>query len=437
MHDRERGFLAGFLEGEASLVVQEVNGGQSFSCAMVLKQRDDSQDAMERLLSTTGLGRLYRVPARSTSKPQIAWVIATQEHCRQLLALIESGFHGRRAAELLLWSQAVRTWTDESGERRRTTMRCLMAALAGARRFGVGAPSATPFAGRDQLVGYISGFLSAEGWIGFANGRPRSTVHLRQDDRPLLELLASATGLGHVTEHRPPRPLNPSAKWTITARADLAQLVDLLLHGGLAGRKLRELKVWRRAVDELNRPSPRREVLEAARDRLAAVRAYRPPPKAELLQLPLRDLRQESLDALKSWSHQTAGGLSCTAYMRWRCGQTGVPDRNTIVRQFGSWLAALEAADLGDRVARPPRPIGGETGRAARREQQRERVIAAVQKYRREHGRLPRAMEFFRWRYEGAVDAPTQATVYNLFPGGWSEVLANAQPLRVLSRSPV
>jgi hypothetical protein len=64
-----------------------------------------------------------------------------------------------------------------------------------------------------------------------------------------------------------------------------------------------------------------------------------------------------------------------------------------------------------------------------RRELQRQRVIAAVQTYRREHGRLPRAMEFFRWRYEKDVDAPSQGTVYRVFPGGWDEVL---DELRVL-----
>lgn len=151
------------------------------------------------------------------------------------------------------------------------------------------------------------------------------------------------------------------------------------------------------------------------------------PLKVDLLQLPGRDVRQESIDALKSRSRQTARGLSCTAYMRWRCGHTGVPHRNTIVRQFGSWQAALEAAGLGDRVARAPRRIGGEPARAVRREEQRARVIAAVSVYESEHGRLPRAMEFFRWRYEGVVDAPSQGTVYRLFPGGWAEVLDEAR----------
>jgi hypothetical protein len=422
--ERERSFLAGFLEGEASLTVREQNGGQSFSCDMTLKQRDDSQDTMEELLAMTGVGRLYHVPARSTSKPQIAWLVNTQEHCRELLALVESGFHGRRAAELRVWSQAVRAWTETSGDLRRTTMRRLMTELVAIKRFGAGESTATPFAGRTQLQGYISGFLSAEGCFGLSDARPRFSIHLRQDDKPLLELLASATGLGKVSEHHPPRPLNPSATWTIASRADLAQFAALLRQGGLSGRKLRELEVWARAVDELNRVVPRREVLEEARDRLARVRAYRPPERTDLLRLPGRDLRTESLDALKAWSRATAGKLACTDYMRWRQGRAQAPSRNTIVRQFAGWQAALEAAGVGERMARAPRRLGGEAARAARRASQRARVIEAVRAYEREHGRLPRALEFFRWRYEGAIDAPTQGTVYNLFPGGWTEVLS-------------
>ena len=40
------------------------------------------------------------------------------------------------------------------------------------------------------------------------------------------------------------------------------------------------------------------------------------------------------------------------------------------------------------------------------------------------HGSLPTAMQFFRWRLVDAPATPTQATVYRLFPGGWSAVLA-------------
>ena len=172
---------------------------------------------------------------------------------------------------------------------------------------------------------------------------------------------------------------------------------------------------------------PRREILDEARQRLVEVRTYRPPDRSELLRLPRRDLRTESLDALAAWSRETAGKLACGDYMRWRRGHPTAPTRNTIVRQFGSWSAALEAAGLGDRVARGPRRLGGEAGREARREQTRDRVIEAVRRFEREHGRWPRAMEFFRWRLEAAVDTPTQATVYHRFPGGWAEVIAAAR----------
>ena len=62
----------------------------------------------------------------------------------------------------------------------------------------------------------------------------------------------------------------------------------------------------------------------------------------------------------------------------------------------------------------------------ARREgldRQRARVAAAVRRFEAEHGRMPRAMEFFKWRLTAAPDTPTQGTVYKLFPGGWAAVL--------------
>jgi hypothetical protein len=107
------------------------------------------------------------------------------------------------------------------------------------------------------------------------------------------------------------------------------------------------------------------------------------------------------------------------------------PARNTIVREFGSWHRALAAAGLADRAATPAATVdarqrGGAERREAQREEQRTRVIAAVLRFEREHGRLPRAVEFFRWRYELGVDVPTQGPVYRLFPGGWSEVVERA-----------
>ena len=264
-----------------------------------------------------------------------------------------------------------------------------------------------------------------------SNGRPRFSIHLRQDDEPLLRLLANETRLGNVTSHRPAPPLNPSSTWTVCGRAQLAELRDLLWDVGLTGRKLRELEIWAAAVDELDRAArlhvhARRPLLERVRARLAAARAYHPAQRADLLELPRRDLRSESLAALRTWAHEQAGALSCTAYMRWRRDRPEAPVRNAVVRQFGSWHQALAAAGLGDRAARAPRPAGGRERRRRERDAQRARVVAAVRRFEREHGRLPRALEFFRWRLESSIDAPSQGTVYRLFPGGWAEVLGRA-----------
>ena len=285
-----------------------------------------------------------------------------------------------------------------------------------------------PFASRREFAGYISGFVCAEGCFGLSNGRPRFSVHLRQDDEPLLQLLAAESGLGHVTRHWTAPPLNPSATWTITRRTELVQLRDLLWSGGISGRKLAQMEIWATAVDELCQAKrvgrrPRRDVLERARARLADARVYRSPERPGLLQLPRRDVRAASLEALRDWSRDHTGALSCTAYTHWRAVRRDHPTRNTIVRQFGTWHKALAAAGLDDRIARPPRMAGGTERREARRRAQRERVLEAVRRFERERGRLPRALEFFRWRIERPVDAPTQGTVYRLFPGGWDEVL--------------
>jgi hypothetical protein len=223
----EWSFLAAFFEGEASLAITELNGGQSYSCGVTLCQRDDEQELLEWCHAVTGLGSLYRVRARATSRPQIGWMIESRDDCVELLRIIDGcGFHGRRRGELLVWREAVHEWVHGEGHARRLAMRALKSKLAAARRFGAGPPTAVPFASRRQQLGYISGFVCAEGSFSLSGGRPTFAIHLRQDDRPLLELLAGMTGLGAVYDHRPYPPLapNPSSTWNVTAHQQLARL---------------------------------------------------------------------------------------------------------------------------------------------------------------------------------------------------------------------
>jgi hypothetical protein len=429
----DQGFLAGFFEGEASFAIREQNGGQSHSCAVRVVARDDDQDLLEWLAALTGLGRLYRTPAQRTSRPQIGWTITAQDDCIALIRLLSHcGFHGRRTTELEIWSEAVRVWTGPNGSARRARLDVLKRRLHVARQYARGHATATPFSDRERpRLGYISGLVCAEGCFHFSGTRPRFSMHLRHDDRPLLELLAASTGMGRIYDHHPGPPLNPSSTWTVGARAELVRLVATLRDADLPCRKRTQLETWSIAVDELQRAHrerrrPRKPLLELSSNQLRELRTYRPSTR-EVVQFSRRDVPAECLAALKAWATAADGRLACTGYVRWRREHPERPTRNTVAGAFGSWYAAMEAAGLASRAARRGASrAGGEERRAARREEQRASVIAAVRRFEAAHDRMPRAMEFFKWRLDAAPESPTQATVYKLFRGGWEEVLAAA-----------
>lgn len=60
--------LAGFIEAEGSFSIVPNNGGRSWLCGMSLNQRADDADVLCDIVRVTGLGRLYPVPARRTSR---------------------------------------------------------------------------------------------------------------------------------------------------------------------------------------------------------------------------------------------------------------------------------------------------------------------------------------------------------------------------------
>jgi hypothetical protein len=419
----EGSMLAGFLEGEVHLGIRELNGGQSLSCFAQTNVRDDDAEILEWLVALAGIGSLRRVPARRTSKPQVQWLITTRADCAELATVLARfPFRGRKRRELEVWSAAVTAWSGQ-GDTRRAALRAMTAELRALRAYSPAADAlAVAPQAKQALWGYISGFLLAEGSFRLTASEARATVNLRADDLGLLKMLARESGLGAVSTFDPGRPLNPVARWTIASRADLSLLGSWLLDVGLPGHKGAVIRTWAHGVGHLDLPAQRRLVA----DRLAIERPYVAPQRRALLAVARPELRDTCKDALLAWASTEDGALSCTRYVRWRCGQTARPTRNTIVRQFGSWHGALTAAGLGDRAARGPRLAGGEDRRAAQRRTQRERVVAAVREFERDHGRLPRALEFFRWRLESAIEAPTQGTVYRLFPGGWAEVLQAA-----------
>jgi hypothetical protein len=253
--EHDRAFLAGFLEGEACFAITEQNGGQSLSCSASVRLRDDDQDLLEWLVALTGLGALSRVPAQRTSRPQISWKVDSQADCAELIRLIaDCGFHGRRAAEFGIWSTAVNAWQSGAGCARRARLRSLKEQLRIARTFGHGARAARPLsAGRQQTLGYISGLVCAEGCFQLSTLRPRFSMHMRGDERPLLELLRDTTDCGRIYDHTPAGPLNPSSSWIVVSHGDVERLAETLYQADLPGRKGTELEPWFVGVAEVAR----------------------------------------------------------------------------------------------------------------------------------------------------------------------------------------
>ena len=423
-------FIAGFIEGEGHLAIVEANGGQSFRCLMSLNVRDDDVELLKWMRATTGVGALTPVPARRTSKPQVQWRVQTQDDCRRLASLLtEFEMRGRKRHELEIWRLGVELWT--SGIANRAVLgRRLHQRLIDVRRFRPPDGVVTPAPPDEAMSGYLHGLLCAEGSFSLATAKTGLAVHMRQDERPLLDMLCRELGVGYVRNYRAYPPSHPSATWHVTRLDDAVRLGTWLEPKRLRGRKARELELWLQAVAERHaaRSAGRRAQLAGLVAKFHAARRYRPgrPPAAANR---AEAGRAEALRVLRRWAADTPGQLSCGNYAAAR--EPEWPTRNTITQRFGSWHAALAAAGLADRAAstrtaQQARLRGAAAHREAHIAAQRERVLAVLRfaVHIDGGGTLPTAMQFFRWRLINAPATPTQATVYRLFPGGWPAVLA-------------
>jgi hypothetical protein len=116
--EAEGHFIAGFIEGEGHFGIAEANGGQSFRCLMSLRLRDDDVALVEWLRARTGVGTLRAVAARSTSNPQVQWLVQTQAGCRTLVEMLtRCEMRGRKAREFEIWRRAVALWTSGKPDR--------------------------------------------------------------------------------------------------------------------------------------------------------------------------------------------------------------------------------------------------------------------------------------------------------------------------------
>jgi hypothetical protein len=430
INDQDGHFLAGFIDAEGCFQITANNGGTAWVCALTLSQRDDDADLLVDLQARTGLGHLRHTPARHTSMPQITWRIQRRRDCLCLAELLERfPLRGRKRMEAEMWTRAVRELDRSSCPERLPQFASELRSL---KRYVnlVGSPHAPPPLDED-LISYFGGFFTGEGHLQLSDGRCRVATRLRDDDRPLLEGLASATGLGKLYSAPRDGRTAPSVVWLIHRRDQLAPAVRLLERAGLRGRKAKEFAHWRVGALEFadalaSQRRPRRSVISDAAAAVRTARRYRTGSPAPT---PCHGERQAQrcVDSLRAAAEITPGPLTVTAYSAHRRANPHWPARNAVAKAFGSWSQALDAAGLGDRRARRqysarPEPPHFTDQEVTQRHAQITRVASAVLRLADRHGRMPTVHEYLAWRTEHDRSLPYLSKVYDLFPGGWSSV---------------
>jgi hypothetical protein len=431
--DEDAGFLAGFIEAEGSLAISPANGAQNWRCSFGLWQRDDDSALLIDLQEKTGLGSLSPIGAQGNSHPQTVWSIDSRAECLRLVEIIERHpLCGRKRLEFEVWAEALRT-IECNEEPQAQVIPPVAAEIRELRRY-VNPPrvrSAQLPSDDNEFAAYLGGFLTGEGHFYLQPSQCGLIVKLRDDDRALLDAFVSRTGLGRIYAHPARGTSNPAAAWGVFRRDELQDVVRLL-DGRLRGRKLREFLVWREAAVEFSAASTERRRLDTAtvertRERLASARTYVPPTEPLPPSSSSGYFVEISLGALRASAAEVDGPLTATAYMRVRRSNPHWPDRNTIVRAYGSWAIALALAGLDDRISwrarahrtQPPRRSSADP---ARDTADRERVLEAVRTCARGLGHEPTVHEYFAWRAARRPDLPALRKTYRLFPGGWASV---------------
>lgn len=100
---------------------------------------------------------------------------------------------------------------------------------------------------------YLAGLIDGEGCFFICTDRTFSCslhVHLRADDRALLEWLRDSTGLGRLYQGRKVKRGGdqPSMFWRVTRRHETLGVVEIFNRYPLRSKKARDFKIWAEAV---------------------------------------------------------------------------------------------------------------------------------------------------------------------------------------------
>ena len=131
-----------------------------------------------------------------------AGLVQTQADCRTFVELLTPfEMRGRKMREFAIWRRAVALWSSDD-PCRVSLSAGLRRELLGVRRFEAEQRPAAPApVSSEVLHAYLHGFLCAEGSLSLDRTHTGLSVHLRQDDRPLLEMICRQLGVGTVSDH--------------------------------------------------------------------------------------------------------------------------------------------------------------------------------------------------------------------------------------------
>jgi hypothetical protein len=345
--------LVGFLEAEAHFHVRPNNGGANWLCGVSVAVRDDDADVLMALWQRTGLGRVRPVDAVRNSKAQARWTVDSKAGAAQIAGWCrEFPMAGRRRAVAEEWARAVELWAPTP---RGTPADVWHAVAAHAERLR----ELRKYTERRQPVeldmsddlfrAWLGGFFSGEGCLMLEPTRARLAIHLRQDDRPLLEALQSRTRIGAIYDSPASGTSAPASVWSVFSRADLSRAVDLLSQTELRGRKARQFAAWRRAIEVLVTRGHGSQFTTARRAFLQTSR-YVPATTTPYTSCAIALAHEAYAEALREWAAEKVGPLTCTAYDAARRMHPEWPARNTLLMNFGSWAEALDAAGLRHRA---------------------------------------------------------------------------------------
>lgn len=205
------------------------------------------------------------------------------------------------------------------------------------------------FKGEDidpAFLHWFAGFVDGEGCFsvhrkhvnGYETYDCQFSITLRADDRPILERIHRTLGIGTLSRpsaHRSGDD-NPKARYSVSAKAELCALRDILRAFPLRAKKALDFELWADALEAWLRHEPGEWAdMAAARGRLMATREYvEEGIRVDPFQLWCWRWAREALRVLKPGGHAVVFGGTRSSHRL----TSGLEDAGFQIRDVLMWL---------------------------------------------------------------------------------------------------